>query len=100
MRASGSTTASGTGAGNAPFAVAALAPAARITDDLDAVAAVDDLACLVGVVYGERDTTVDAAVVADRVRERGGAVEVVGADHHFVGQAGKVAELVAGMLRR
>lgn len=85
-------------AGRAPFAVAALAPAARITEEIDAVAAVDDVACPVGVVYGERDTTVDAAAVADRVRERGGTVEVVGADHHFVGQAGKVAALIAGML--
>jgi alpha/beta superfamily hydrolase len=81
-----------------PSRVAALAPAARITGDVDAVAAVDAIDCPVAVVYGERDTTVDAAAVADRVRERGGTVEVVSADHHFVGQTGKVAASVASFL--
>lgn len=85
-------------AGRAPFAVAALSPAARITDDVDAVAAVDRIDCPVGVVYGERDTTVDAEAVAERVRESGGTVEVVGADHHFVGQTAKAAERIAAML--
>lgn len=85
-------------AGRAPFAVAALSPADRIADGIDAVAAVEDVDCPVGVVYGERDTTVDAEAVAERVRESGGTVEVVSADHHFVGQTQKVAEKIAAML--
>ncbi|QLD90472.1 dienelactone hydrolase family protein [Natronomonas salina] len=85
-------------ADRAPFAAAALSPADRITDDIDAVAAVGDIDCPVGVVYGERDTTVDAEAVAERVRETGGTVEVVSADHHFVGQTQKVAEKIAAML--
>ncbi|WP_254840475.1 alpha/beta hydrolase [Natronomonas marina] len=85
-------------AGRPPAAVGALAPAARISPDIDAVAAVDDIACPVGVVYGRRDTTVDAAAVAERVRERGGLVEAVGADHFFVGQSAKAAEHLAALL--
>ena len=73
-------------AGRPPAAVGALAPAARLADGVDAVAAVPDVDCPVGVVYGERDTTVDAAAVADSVREHGGRVETVAADHFFVGQ--------------
>ncbi len=73
-------------AGRPPAAVGALAPAARLTDDVDAVAAVADVDCPIGVVYGERDTTVDAAAVADRVREHGRMVESIPADHFFVGQ--------------
>lgn len=80
--------------GTAPFAVAALAPADRITDDIDAVAAIEDIDCPIAVVYGERDTTVDAAAVAEAVEKRGGTVEVMSADHHFVGQATKVGERI------
>ncbi|WP_336135508.1 alpha/beta hydrolase [Natronomonas amylolytica] len=85
-------------AGRPPFAVAALAPAANITADIDAVEAIDDIDCPVGIVYGKRDTTVDAEAVAERVRARGGTVEAVGADHFFVGQTTKVAETVASLL--
>lgn len=85
-------------AGRPPFAVAALSPAARITDDVDAVEAIEDIDCPVGVVYGERDTTVDAESVADRVREHGGTVESIGTDHFYVGQTEKVAERIAEML--
>ncbi|MEF8808185.1 alpha/beta hydrolase [Natronomonas sp.] len=85
-------------AGRSPFAVAALAPAANINADIDAVEAIDHIDCPVGVVYGERDTTVDAEAVAERVRARGGTVEAVGADHFFVGQTAKVAETVASLL--
>jgi alpha/beta superfamily hydrolase len=84
--------------GTPPFAVAALAPAASLTDDIDAVAAVDDIDCPVGIVYGERDTTVDAAAVAERVRTRGGMVETVGADHFFVGKTTKIADTIADFL--
>jgi alpha/beta superfamily hydrolase len=50
------------------------------------------------VVYGERDTTVDAGAVAARVRERGGVAVVLSADHHFVGQTAKVAQRIAAFL--
>ncbi|MFQ3320581.1 MAG: alpha/beta superfamily hydrolase [Natronomonas sp.] len=85
-------------AGRSPFAVAALSPAEKLTDDIDAVAAIEDIDCPVGVVYGERDTTVDAESVADRIREHSGQVEVVSADHFYVGQAEMVGELVADLL--
>lgn len=85
-------------AGRPPDAAVALSPADRITDGIDAVAAVPDVRCPVAVVYGERDTTVDAAAVATAVREHGGTVETVGADHFFVGQTAKVGELVASLL--
>jgi len=69
-----------------PTAVGALAPAVRLTADIDAVEAVPAIDCPVGMVYGERDTTVEAASVADAVRDHGGHVETSAADHFFVGQ--------------
>ncbi len=83
-----------------PVAVSALAPADRLDDDLDAVAAVDAIDCPKQVVYGERDTTVDAERVADRVRARGGAVETLSADHFFVGQTRKIGETVGRFLNQ
>lgn len=85
-------------AGRPPFAVAALAPAASITDEIDAVAAIQGIDCPVAIVYGERDSTADAEAVAARVREEGGTVEPVSADHFFVGQADKVAGRIATFL--
>lgn len=82
-------------AGRPPIAVGALAPADRISADIDAVAAIDDIDCPIGVVYGTRDTTVDADAVAERIRERGGTVESLGADHFFVGQTANVAGIIA-----
>lgn len=82
-------------AGTPPESVAVLSPAARLAPDLDAVSAIDDVDCPIAVVYGERDTTVDAEAVADRVRERGGSVSVLSADHHFVGQTRAAAEAIA-----
>lgn len=81
--------------GTPPERVVALSPAARLSEGIDAVAAIEEIDRPVGIVYGERDTTVDAEAVAERVRERGGRVEVVSADHHFVGQTTKVGKLVA-----
>jgi len=86
-------------AGRPPAAVGTLAPAARLSPEVDAVEAVDDIDCPVGVVYGRRDTTVDAEAVAERVESRGGLVETVGADHFFVGQRTKVAERLGTFLR-
>jgi len=85
-------------AGVAPESVVALSPAAELAPDIDAVAAIADIECPVGVVYGERDTTVDAARVAERVREHGGSVAVLSADHHFVGQTEKAAREVVSLL--
>ncbi len=84
-------------AGTPPDRVVALSPAARVSAAIDAVAAVDDIDCPIGLVYGERDTTVDAAAVADRVGAVGGEVVTLSADHHFVGQAPAVGERVAAM---
>ncbi len=85
-------------AGRPPDLVVALSPAASLAPDLDAVAAVDEIDCPMAVVYGERDTTVDASAVAKRVRECGGDVAVLNSDHHFVGQTRTVAEQVARFL--
>lgn len=81
-----------------PGSVVALSPAARLASDIDAVAAIEDIECSIGIVYGERDTTVDAEAVAERVREHGGSVVVLSADHHFVGQTEMVAEQVVELL--
>jgi alpha/beta superfamily hydrolase len=83
-------------------AVAALAPASRIADDLDAVAALDDIVDAgvpVQVVYGERDEVADWRPVVERARERDCDVVAMGADHHFVGQDAKVATHVTEFLR-
>lgn len=85
-------------AGGPPETVVALSPAAKLNADIDAVAAIADIDAPVAVVYGERDTTVDAAVVAERVREHGGDSAVLSADHHFVGQTEMVAERVVQFL--
>ena len=85
-------------AGTPPDRVVALSPAARLSADVDAVAAVDDVECPIAVVYGERDTTVEAGAVADRVRARGGEVRTLPADHHFVGQTAKAGGTVAELL--
>ncbi|MFB6193432.1 MAG: alpha/beta hydrolase [Halobaculum sp.] len=82
-------------------AVAALAPTARISERLDAVAAVGVVRCPTRIVYGTRDDTADWRPVIDRATERDDpAVETVelAADHFFVGQHGKVADRVAPWL--
>ena len=79
-------------------AVSTLAPARRLSDDLDAVAAVASLSVPLQVVFGGRDSTVDCGPVVDAVRSRGGDVVELPADHFFVGQAGKVGARVAPFL--
>jgi hypothetical protein len=81
-------------------AVSALAPARRLADDLDAVAAVESLTVPMQIVSGARDTTVEWEPVADAVRAAGGDVIELAADHFFVGQAGTAAEVVAPFLAR
>ncbi|WP_254545950.1 dienelactone hydrolase family protein [Halomarina pelagica] len=81
-------------------AASALAPASRLPAGLDAAAALDAIDCPVQVVYGERDTTAEWEPVVERARELGYEVEAMSADHHFVGQGGKVADRVEAFLRR
>lgn len=81
-------------------AVSALAPTARLTPELDVVAAVADLdpETALQVVYGTRDDTADWEPVRDAVERRGGDVVEWSADHFFVGQEAKVAADVADFL--
>ncbi|WP_254272041.1 dienelactone hydrolase family protein [Haloarcula marina] len=85
---------------DAPDALSVLAPPSEFgSGDTDPVAALDGIDCPVQVVYGERDDTVDWRPVVDRARELGHAVESVPGDHHFVGQAGAVAEVVSNFFK-
>ncbi|MFB6169986.1 MAG: dienelactone hydrolase family protein [Haloarculaceae archaeon] len=80
-------------------AVSVLAPAGTPADgDLDAAAAVDDVACPLQVVYGERDTTASWERVVERARERDCEVVALPADHFFVGTTDRAASAVAGFL--
>ncbi|WP_348607804.1 dienelactone hydrolase family protein [Halobaculum rarum] len=79
-------------------AVSALAPTARLTSDLDAVAAMDDIDCPAQVVYATRDDTADWEPVVERARELDVALREFSADHFFVGQAGKVGDAVGEWL--
>lgn len=79
-------------------AVSALAPAPQLGPDLDALCALEDLACPVQVLYGERDETVEWESVVDCAEELGFTVEGVPADHFFVGQGQKVARAVGDFL--
>jgi len=82
----------------APAAVSALAPVSRLSDDLDAVAALDDVAGPLQIVYGERDDTAEWEPVVERARERGARVESLPADHFFVAQQDRIGEVVAAFL--
>lgn len=79
-------------------ALSVLAPPARLSGDLDAVAALERVDCPVQVVAGSRDTTVDWEPVAERARARGLSVTELSGDHFFVGQSGTVAETVSAFL--
>jgi hypothetical protein len=79
-------------------AVSTLAPARRLSAGLDAVEAVAALSVPLQAVFGSRDSTVDCGPVVDAVRDRGGDVVELPADHFFVGQAGKVGARVAPFL--
>ncbi|GAB3668322.1 alpha/beta hydrolase [Halopiger thermotolerans] len=83
-------------------AVSALAPTARLADDLDAVAALESLSCPVQVCYGERDRTVDWEPIVERLRETADgtdrddeALVPLSGDHFFVGQQDSIADGVA-----
>ncbi|OYR58466.1 alpha/beta hydrolase [Halorubrum halodurans] len=78
--------------------VCALAPTDRLASEIDAVAALDDLAARgasVRIVYANRDATVDWEPVVERARELGLEVVELDADHFLVGRAGDAAEPVA-----
>lgn len=77
-------------------AVSALAPTARLADDLDAAAAFDSIATVpIQVLYGDRDDTVDWEPIVERASERKDATVVsIPGDHFFVGQDRAIADAV------
>ena len=81
-----------------PAAVSALAPPAESGGE-SVADALDDVRCPAQVVYGERDETVDWHPVVERARGLGYQVDSLQADHHFVGQHGKVSTVVADFFR-
>jgi alpha/beta superfamily hydrolase len=83
--------------GTPPAALSVLAPAGTLAGD-PVVDAVDQLACPLQVVYGDRDDTVDSGPIAERARERGEPVETVPADHFFIGQQDRVVATSADFL--
>lgn len=76
-------------------AVSALAPAAGVAPDLDVVDALERLPCRTQVVYGSRDETAEWEPIVEKARELGHDVVECPADHHFVGQDGKVGDAVS-----
>jgi alpha/beta superfamily hydrolase len=78
--------------------VSALAPAAELTDDLNAAVALDGLDCPAQVIYGTRDDTADSVPVVDRARERGDDVVELSADHFFVGKHDRIGDTVGAFL--
>jgi alpha/beta superfamily hydrolase len=81
-----------------PDAVSLLAPASRLTEGLDAAAALADVEGPVQVIYGTRDDTADWKPLVERAEASGREVVEMSADHFFVGQHGNVAELVDDFL--
>jgi alpha/beta superfamily hydrolase len=72
-------------------AIGLLAPASRLTTELDAAAALDDVAVPLKVLYGTRDDTADWKPLVERAGELGFETEEFSADHFFIGQEQKVA---------
>ena len=81
-----------------PDAVGLLAPASRLTEDLDAAAALADVDAPVVVLYGTRDDTAGWEPLVEAAREQGRTVVEFSADHFFVGQEEKVAGEVGEFL--
>lgn len=80
-------------------AVSALAPAARVNADVDAVAATGKIESPIQVVSGTRDSVADWKPVVERAQKRAEAGHDVdlaefSADHLFVGQYDRVAQRV------
>ncbi|MFC7019421.1 MULTISPECIES: alpha/beta hydrolase [Haloarcula] len=82
----------------APNALATLAPPAESGGE-SVADALEGVRCPTQVVYGERDDTVDWRPVVERARDLGHAVESFRADHHFVGRAATVGDVVAAFFR-
>jgi alpha/beta superfamily hydrolase len=81
-----------------PEAVSLLAPASRLTEELDAAAALADVEGPVQVIYGTRDDTADWKPLVERAEASGREVVEMEADHFFVGQHEKVADSAGGFL--
>ncbi|WP_327051051.1 CocE/NonD family hydrolase [Halomicrococcus gelatinilyticus] len=81
-----------------PDAVGLLAPASRLTEDLDAAAALADVEAPLVVLYGTRDDTAGWEPLVEAAREQGRTVVEFSADHFFVGQEEKVAAEVGEFL--
>lgn len=79
------------GADEGADVIGLLAPASRLTDDLDAVAVLDEVAVPLKVLYATRDDTSNWEPLVERAEEFGFEVEAFSADHFFVGQEQKVA---------
>lgn len=82
---------------SAPDAVSVLAPAASVASERIAVA-LETVSCPVQVVYGERDTTADWEPVVKRASEFAHTTVAVSADHFFVGQQARVADIICTFL--
>lgn len=80
-----------------PDAISVLAPVSTI-GDRDVASAAADIDVPLQVLHGERDDTADFRPVVEAARERGATVERVDADHFFVGQRDRVADLAGTWL--
>ncbi|MDF9745464.1 alpha/beta hydrolase [Natrinema salsiterrestre] len=83
-----------------PDAVAVLAPATRLADDRDALAALDSIDAPLHVLHGERDTTVDWEPIVERARARGDETTALAGDHFFLGDRDEIARVVGAFFER
>lgn len=72
-------------------AVSVLAPAARLSSEVDATAAIGDLAMPVQVVVGTRDSTVEWEVIVESARKHDHTIVELPADHFFIGLEDRIA---------
>lgn len=79
-------------------AVALLAPAAQVAEDLDAAATLEAIDAPVRLVYGTRDTTAEWKPFYRAAETLDTDVEAVEGDHFFVGQSEAVATAVGEFL--
>ena len=77
-----------------PHAVSVLAPPPRLAPDLDTVGALESYDGPVQVLYGSRDSTVDATAVVDHARTRNAEVVELPADHFFLGANDRIGKHV------
>ncbi|WP_458209646.1 alpha/beta hydrolase [Haladaptatus sp. NG-SE-30] len=86
------------GADEGADAIGLLAPASRLTTDLDAVAVLDEIEVPLTILYATRDDTANWEPLVERAEELGFETEAFSADHFFVGQEQKVATRVGDFL--